>query len=776
MKNALQRWLAACPLMALAVAGVAGIVLAEHDVAGMHGWILPLAVVAMLAALVRPRRSLVFAVALLGFAALHVGSLDRTLRHPLRMHLIENGGGLDAVVEGGLTPDHESSMPDNPKAVCEAVAVTLEDGSEWHEPVRLKVSLPREGVFPGAGIYRLSGRLQVPAGRKAPGTFDAADHALRSGFAAELRVSKLEKMPGEGAVWTCALLDAAERSRRWISEQLMLDIDDDPRHSGVIRAMALGVADEAQDDIEDAFRDSGTLHVFAVSGLHVAMLGMIVWQVLKVLGLRRGAALGLMVLIVFAYAFITGWRASAARAALMVAVVFCGPSVDRDSGVQNNLGLASLLLLGADTQQLFMPGFQLSFGVLWAIAALTGVFMSPLARWMELDPFLPVEFATWRQKMGLWLRRWIIGNACVSASAWLGSLPFILLHFQAVTPVALIANSVLVPLSIAALAVTCMSILAALVKLTGAQIAINNANWFLAKAMVVSATWFSSLPGANFHLNATPASDDTQMVWRVLAMPDGGAANHLRLGKEHWLLDTGPEDRFRPLLHRYLRHEGVNRLRGIVLSHNDAAHIGAVEQARDAFGVPELFCSAREPGPYDSRQTILRRLEEAAALRKWIAGDKLPLGVDASLTCLHPAAASRSMRGDDRAMVLLAVLHGWRVLWMSDAGWLTETALLESGQELRCDVLITSSHATDACGTREFMDAARPRLVIRGSSGFSRDHTPPPDTLAAWCEEHGVPLWHTSEMGSIALECSAGDLKAKPDSEVLGGLRLEERR
>ncbi|MFM2168304.1 MAG: hypothetical protein RIS79_2675 [Verrucomicrobiota bacterium] len=775
MKKVLQRWLAACPLMALAVAGVTGILFAEQDVAAMRLWILPATVGVILMTLMRPNKTLGFASALLGFAALHVTSLDGTWRHPLRLHLLENHGGFDAVVEGSLTPDHAASTPDNPKAICEASRVVLEDGTEWAQPVRLKVSMPSEREFPGAGIYQLSGRLRVPTGKKAPGTFDAVDHALRSGFAAEMRVAKIEKQPGEGSVWTCALLDAAERSRRWISEQLTLDIDDDPRLSGVIRAMALGVADEAQDDIEDAFRDSGTLHVFAVSGLHVAMLGMIAWQVLKVLRLRRGAALGVMVLIVFAYAFITGWRPSAARAALMVAVVFCGPSLDRESGVQNNLGLASLLLLGMDTQQLFMPGFQLSFGVLWAIAALTGVFMSPLARWMELDPFLPVEFATWRHTLALGVRRWLIGNACVSASAWLGSLPFILLHFQAVTPVALIANSVLVPLSIAALAVTCMSILAALVKLGGVQIAINNANWFLAKAMVVSATWFSSLPGANFHLNAHAASHDEKIVWRVLAMPDGGAANHLHSGDEHWLLDTGPEDRFRPVLHRYLRHEGVNKLRGIVLSHNDAAHIGAVEMVRDVFGTPELFCSAREPGPYDSHQTILRRLEDGAALSKWMAGDRFTLGTDASLTCLHPASASRSMRGDDRAMVLLAVLHGWRVLWMSDAGWLTENALRESGQDLRCDVLITSQHATDACGTREFLNAARPRLVIRGSRGFIRDHTPPPDTLAAWCAEREVPLWLTEELGSIALEFSS-TLTIKPDAPGLPPVRFEERR
>lgn len=766
MHAALQRWLAACPLMALAVTGTMGIVLADSGVAGIQGWACAAALGMLVAVGVFPKRWLLLVACGLGFAALHVMHLQNSFGHPLRLHLLAAGRSMPAVVEGSLIPDHASSTPTSTRAVCEAVTVTLDDGTEWRMRTRLKLLLPADNAFPGPGTYRISGLLRLPSGQHAPGTFDPEDHALRSGFAAELRASGLEKIADEGAEWNCAMLDAAEKSRRWISEQLTLDIDDDPRLSGVIRAMALGVADEAQDDIEDAFRDSGTLHVFAVSGLHVAMLGMIAWQVLKLLRLGRGVSLMAMVLIVFAYAFITGWRPSAARAALMVAVVFCGPSVDRDSGVQNNLGLASLLLLGMDTQQLFMPGFQLSFGVLWAIAALTGVFMSPMARWMNLDPFLPVEFATWRHKLALGIRRWVIGNACVSASAWLGSLPFILLHFQAVTPVALIANSVLVPLSIAALAITCLSVLAALVKLTGLQIAINNANWLVAKAMVASAAWFASLPGANFHLDTPDSShSDTAITWRMLPVASGGAAHHLRVNEADWLLDTGPAEDFRWLLHPYLRHEGVNTLDGIILSHNDADHIGAVEEVLGTFGHPKLFCSAREPGPYDSRQTIIRRLESKLDLKKLIAGDSIPLSRDASLHCLHPSATSRSMRGDDRAMVLMARLHGWRMLWMSDAGWITEQALRESGQDLRCDVLLTSGHETDASSTEDFLNAARPRLVIRGSLGFTREGaSAPKDTLAAWCAREGVPLLQTTTSGSILLAVEPCELRCQPET------------
>ncbi|MFM7606130.1 MAG: ComEC/Rec2 family competence protein [Prosthecobacter sp.] len=671
---------------------------------------------------------------------------------------------MSAVVHGSLMPDHVSSTPVSLRAICEASRVTLEDGSDWSLHGRLKILLPPGELFPGAGTYRISGLLRLPAGQQAPGTFDAANHALRSGFMAELRASTLQKVSDEGAGWSCAMLDAAEKCRRWISQQIMLDLEDDPNLSGVIRAMALGVADEAQDEIEDAFRDSGTLHVFAVSGLHVAMLGMIAWQVLKLLRLRRGVSLAAMVLIVFAYAFITGWRPSAARAALMVAVVFCGPSLDRESGVQNNLGLASLLLLGMDTQQLFMPGFQLSFGVLWAIAALTGVFMKLTARWMTLDPFLPIEFASLRHKLLLALRRWLIGNACVSVSAWLGSLPFILLHFQTVTPVALIANSVLVPLSVAALAITCLSVLAALVTLTGLQIAINNTNWLVAKAMVASATWFASLPGANFNLS-TPMSttDDTAITWRVLPVADGGAAHHLHIHQTNWLLDTGPAEDFRWLLQPYLRHQGINRIDGIILSHNDSEHIGAAEEVWRTFQRPKLICSAREPGPYDSRQSVIRHLESWLDLQKITTGDSIPLSSESRLHCLYPSATSRSMRGDDRAMVLLARLQGWRLLWMSDAGWLTEQALHDSSQDLRCDVLLLSNHETDVSSTEDFLEAAQPRLVIRGSRGLaseSRAHHK--DNLVVWCARLGVPMLETTDAGSVLLNLSAHQLHCRP--------------
>ena len=70
MHAALQRWLAACPLMALAAAGSAGIVLADFDVAGVRRWAFVAALVMLVSVLVFPRRWLLLVTCVLGFAAL----------------------------------------------------------------------------------------------------------------------------------------------------------------------------------------------------------------------------------------------------------------------------------------------------------------------------------------------------------------------------------------------------------------------------------------------------------------------------------------------------------------------------------------------------------------------------------------------------------------------------------------------------------------------------------------------------------------------------------
>lgn len=756
MPAKLQSWVRANPLMVLALAAVAGILTTE--LAGSLGrleWHVGgcSVLLLLLVAAARGRAWLLVPACALVFAFVHETRVKDTFRHPLRSMLQAAEQPVQAVVHGSLVPEYEPSTDGRAHALCTTHSIEIHSMSTAIEPSAvILVRLPKGVKIPGAGVYALHGRLYLPRTSSNPGAFDAQKHALRLGRVARLDVDQLKRVGDNHQGLWCAFLEAAERCRQWMSARLTLDLEDDPETAAVIRAMALGVSAEADREIEDAFRNSGTLHVFAVSGLHVGLMGVIALHLLGQLGVRRGISLWLVIAIVFAYAFITGWRPSAARAAFMMAVFMGTRLIDRKSSLANSLGLAALLLLAWNSHQLFMPGFQLSFAVLWISAEGSKPLLEKLRPLTQLDPFLPPQLASWWQRGWSGLRRSVASTFSVSLAAWIGSLPFILAHFQAVTPVAVVANCVLVPLSTFCLAITCLSLCAAALQAAGVLVLFNNLNWFLAKAMIVSAAWFAGLPGANFHFQAGVRATDAPVVWRMLEFSHGSAAHHLRVGGEHWLFDTGDAESFRHALRPSLHASGVDAVSGVFLSHNDADHIGALAQVAATFKDPNLYCSMQEPGFQGTRLA---------------AGDRLTLSTDQHfpvvVEVLHPTPEVPSGRSDDRAMVLMLHAGPWRVLWMSDAGWKTEKLLCAGTTDLRCDVLIRSQHEYDKSITTEFLLKAAPRAILCGSDPRHAGAALPA-SLVDFATQKSIPLLDTWTAGAIEVRLINSQLQIIPAS------------
>jgi len=766
MRAKLQAWTRANPLMAMALVAVCGILAAElGGQNGSYGWLLGAAATLLVAVLFTGRAWLLMPAVALVFACIHQTRTAETFDHPLRLALQQMDKPVPATIRGSLLPDFDTTGDGRVHALCTTRRIEIPAaGKVIEQTTTLLVRLPANVRFPGAGVFELRGSIYLPRSSSNPGAFDAQEYALRMGRVARFEAEGMRRLGDSGEALWCAFLEQAERCRRWISARLTQDLEDDAQTAAVVRAMALGMSAEADDEIEDAFRNSGTLHVFAVSGLHVGLLGVIALALLRQTGMRRGISLWLMIVIVFAYAFVTGWRPSAARAAFMVAMFMGGALADRESSLQNSLGGAALLLLATDTHQLFMPGFQLSFGVLWISSIGSGPLLERLIPYTQLDPFLPPQLANWRQRGWSQFRVWLAGTLSVSTAAWIGSLPFILAHFQSVTPVAVIANCVLVPLSFFCLGATCLSLCAAALQLTGVQLILNNVTWALAKAMIASAAWFAGLPGANFHFQPNAPQTPAPAVWRMLELPHGGAAHHLRIGDSHWLFDTGDESSFRRVLRPYLHSSGVNAVQGVFLSHNDADHVGAVEQVLETFAMPRLFCSTQEPGRLDSSLSTLKRLLDQPhppALRKLRVDERLALsdtaGFKVEAQVLYPTQQVTNARGDDRAMVLMLHCGPWRVLWMSDAGWNAEKFLCDSAADLRCDVLIRSQHEHDLAPSAELLLRTSPQAILCGSDARDAEILLPA-SLIKQTKEQNIPLLDTWSDGSVELRFQNDEL------------------
>ena len=224
----LQTWMRANPLLVLALAAGVGIASAEYGADDLAAWCAPLAVLLLIGVLIRPRVGLVLIGVAVTFAFLHAVRLDQSFRHPLRVALKQVPAGVSGTVAGSLVPDLTSLKSNRVSVTCLATEVILDDGSRLAMPAKLQIRMPRGVAFPGPGIYELHGRLYLPRASTNPGTFNAEDFALRSGFAARMDVDVLSRGAGRGEVWRTAFLQGAAGCRDWMSRELTRDLEHDP--------------------------------------------------------------------------------------------------------------------------------------------------------------------------------------------------------------------------------------------------------------------------------------------------------------------------------------------------------------------------------------------------------------------------------------------------------------------------------------------------------------------------------------------------------------------
>ena len=145
-------------------------------------------------------------------------------------------------------------------------------------------------------------------------------------------------------------------------------------------------------------------------------------------------------------------------------------------------------------------------------------------------------------------------------------------------------------------------------------------------------------------------------------------------------------------------------------------------------------------------------------------GDTLTLAPGVVLRILFPPEGLHTSRADDQAFVLRLDAAGKRILLTSDAGFLTESWLLENApaEELRSDIWVKHMHAKDISGTPDFLAAVRPTLIVASSTAF-----PPEEQIreewAAQIEALGIRLLRQDRTGAVRIALdSNGTWQAEP--------------
>lgn len=595
-------------------------------------------------------------------------------------------------------------------------------------------------------LFGVARRIEGP---RNPSEFDMRAYLARRDVYHSLVVSYPENGKALARRGGSAIMRAAHASRRWMQATLARGLEDSPDLQGLISAMVLGLRAETADEVEERFQQTGTLHLFAVSGLHVGIVGFLLWMLARTLRIPRRWAVALIIPALFFYAAITGLNTSSVRAATMAAVVLGGLLVDRKVLSGNSVGIAAVLIFCVDTNQLFAIGFQLSFAVVVALILLATPLFNLFVSWSDPDPFLPRSLISPAQQ--LWLKSWrgIARGASVSLAAWIGSLPLILPYFYLVTPISLLANLIVVPIAFFVLAVGFMSLLVAPVAPWLAVI-FNNANWSLAATMLAAVELLARAPAGHYYVEL-PARGAAGRA-EITALDVGtGAAMHVRGRRNDWLIDAGAERYFNRIVRNYLRSRGVNRLRGMALTHGDAMHIGAAAAALHAFGPPNIIDTAA-PDRSSAHRALIAHLNQQLIPRQLCAaGDDWNLARDISAHVLFPPEGFTARAADDQALVVqLTIENRWRVLLMSDSGEATERLLLQMNADVGSDVLIKGQHHSGRSGLPEFLARVGPELIVVSAPAPFRDERVN-DEWAAMVRSRGITLMRQEETGAVTL-------------------------
>jgi competence protein ComEC len=591
-----------------------------------------------------------------------------------------------------------------------------------------------------------------------PGEFDMRSYLARQDVRRGLFVRYAEdgELIRKGA--GNSILRAAQKSRAWMRHVICRGLDDSPDVQNFLSGITLGLRHQTPEDIEEPFQQTGTLHLFAVAGLHVGIVARLLWILATVARLSRKWATAVIIPLLVFYAAVTGMHVSSVRAAVMSSILLAGFFFERKVFALNSLAAAAFFLLCWNTNEFFSTGFQLSFAVVGAIVLLA----DPLLKWLRqfgaTDPFLPRNLVSASRRAISSSYEFICRGSSVSLAAWFGSLPLILWYFHLITPSSVYANLVVVPIAFFILAIALLSVVTLPIALA-VSIIFNNANWTLATSVIALVHSFAQLPASHYYV-AKPHWPTKDFAKISVLDVGAGAAIHICGSGKDWLFDCGSARDYERVLRAYLHAAGVNRLDGLILSHGDSLHIGAADLVASDFA-PRLLID----NPTSGRSTSHRRMREVfsirnIATRSLSAGEDFAFAPDVVGKILFPPAGFAVSMSDDQSLVVQVSLKNAKVLFMSDAGYATEKALLASRVDLRSDILVKGQHRSGNSGSDAFLDAVRPRLIVATSRDFPQQERIS-DEWAERVRSRGITLFRQDETGAVELEFEPDGWRAR---------------
>ncbi len=537
------------------------------------------------------------------------------------------------------------------------------------------------------------------------------------------------------------------------------------RDAGILSAMMLGEKSLLEDEDKTAWQMGGISHMLAISGLHLTLIGMGLFQAFRRIGIRLSISAGMAMGVLVVYAVFTGCSISTMRALIMFLLAMGAPLVGRTYDMMTALAAAVLLLLLDNPYYLFYTGFQLSVSAVLICCLFQKRSKATVAYMLYLG-MLPLVLTSYFEM----------------------PLYSMLINFFAVPllPVILAAGSVgcIIGHPIAGLpAALCLRVIRLMLKLSQrlpyASIIIGKPTWQrIVCFYVLLAGWTFLMKQYRNYKRRVPLFCLSVGLVMILAfrIPNRLTMTFIDVGQgdgclvecpngAHFLVDGGSSGVKQVGQYRVLpciKAEGVRTLDYVILTHMDSDHINGIREILELIGkhqtslriktviVPYL----REKGEA-YREMV--QLAEAAGCRVVAveSGDQIGIG-EVKLEFLNPdPSIEGGAETDENGQCVVTALHyrAFDALLTGDVHGAGEEHVLSELKKRTAEyeVLKVAHHGSRLSTPQEFLDELRPKVSII-SVGANNRYGHPGEELLKRLQSVHTRIYRTDQSGAVTVQ------------------------
>jgi competence protein ComEC len=634
-----------------------------------------------------------------------------------------------------------------------------------HYPHRVRLSWYSDSpvaLQPG-DKWQLSLRLRTPHNFMTPGAFDYTAWLLEKGIVATGYVDN----HGDNRMLARSGWRYPIQSLRFhCRSQLQTALAGMPS-AGLIIALVIGDRSGISQSDWTALQQTGTVHLMAISGLHIGLIaGFMFFIVLRLwrrfpraclwLPAPKAAAISAW-LAALLYAALAGFAIPTQRALIMLAVILLSVYLQRTYKPSQVIAMALLLVLCWDPFAVLSASFWLSFcavALIYYVLQILPRRSAPLLNW-------------WRMQLAISL----------------GLLPLVVLFFQQAPILSPFTNLIAIPwVSLLVLPLALISTLVSLISHALGSWGLQLAAWLM-HLLQDALAWAASLKWSLVYLpSPTPVSLVLAMVGiAVFLLPRAfhvrylgvclclpaflpamkapvpgdvrlslldvgqGLATVIQTRHHTLVFDTGPHfsqrlDAGEAVILPFLRQQHVQVIDTLLISHSDMDHIGGAKSLLAALPVSHIISSVPR---------ILRDARDTSC----VAGDQWRWdGVEFEI--LYPSRFDLADTSTDnnRSCVLQITTAEQRLLLTGDVEAPAEARLVARyGEKLRSGILVIPHHGSKTSSTPAFLDAVQPNLVLIPAGWHNRFHLPAPQVLAR-LQARQFRVLNTATVGTVQID------------------------